>query len=417
MTEHDSEHEELLALRAEVSRLRAGRWRAPLSITLIILGCVLAPVSVVGVWAATEVTNTDRYVHNMAPLIGEPAVQAALTTQITSAIMGKVNVQGLAGQAASELSQHDLPRMSTLVQNFSGQITDAVSGFVHSAVARAVASPAMTTAWVQTNRTAHAELVKVLSGQGSKSVNVTDGKVTLSLGPLITQALQYLGTHGLSFVSKIPAPNPTFTLFTSPELSKAQAGYRLVSTLKWVLPMLALVLLTAGILVARRTRRALAGAGLGLAASMLVLGVALAIARVVYLNSVPQSVLPSDAAGVLYDALIRFLRESLRVLIVIGLVVALGAYLTGLAPTAVRIRGAFVRWFGWLRSRGPATGPVGAWIGTYKNVLRVGAVALAALIFVFSLPATLTLVIWLVVVLLLLLALIEVLGAPAHAPE
>jgi hypothetical protein len=39
------------------------------------------------------------------------------------------------------------------------------------------------------------------------------------------------------------------------------------------------------------------GAGLGLAASTLVLAIGLLIARATYLNSVPPSVLPGDAAG------------------------------------------------------------------------------------------------------------------------
>jgi len=42
-----------------------------------------------------------------------------------------------AGVTDHDVSQDGLPRLSTLVQNFSGQITDAVSGFVHSVAARA----------------------------------------------------------------------------------------------------------------------------------------------------------------------------------------------------------------------------------------------------------------------------------------
>src|SRR6202035_4591423 len=111
----------------------------------------------------------------------------------------------------------------------------------------------------------------------------------------ITQVKETLTARGLGFAAKIPTVNATFPLFEAPNLAKAQQGYRLITTLRWLLPFLALALLAAGIWVARRHRRALIGAALGLSASMLVLAAALLIARAIYLNSVPQSVLPADA--------------------------------------------------------------------------------------------------------------------------
>src|SRR5215471_21718144 len=52
-------------------RRRPG-WRAPVATVLIVVGCLLAPVSVLGVWAANQVSNTDRYVATIEPLIHEP---------------------------------------------------------------------------------------------------------------------------------------------------------------------------------------------------------------------------------------------------------------------------------------------------------------------------------------------------------
>ena len=91
----------------------------------------------------------------------------------------------------------------------------------------------------------------MLSGQGNSSVSVTNGQVTIALGPFIDQAKQTLSQRGLTFVDKIPPVNPTIALFEAPDLSKARSAYRLVSTLKWVLPILSLVLLAAGVYAAR----------------------------------------------------------------------------------------------------------------------------------------------------------------------
>src|ERR1700733_1342932 len=395
--------------------------RGRVAAVAIILGCVLAPVSVIGVWAANQVSNTDRYVANVTPLIGNPAIQAALSTKITAVITKQLDVDGLVNQAATQLANSNATRLSTLLKNFSGPISSGVDGLVGTAVSRAVASPAMARVWVAANRTAHAGVVKVLSGQGNGAVGVVNGQVTISLGPFITQAEQALTQQGFSLAGKLPAVNPTFALFEAPDLSKAQSAYRLLNTLKWVLPFLSLALLAAGIYIARGRRRALLGAALGLSASMLVLGAALAIARGIYLNSVPQSTLPADAAAALYDTFIRFIKDGLRLLLLVGLVIAAGAFLTGPSSAAVRARRAVTSGVDWLRTRterrGVDLGPVGTWTAAHKRVLQIGVIAVAALIFVFWGQPTLAVAIWIVVLLLVALGLIELIGGRTGGAE
>ena len=353
----------------------------------------------------------------MAPLIDQPPIQQALSAKITTAITTELNVKGLEAQAAAQLDQANLPRLSALLRNFSGPISSGVDSLVSSAVTRVVSSPAMARVWTQANRTAHAGLVKVLSGQGNSSVSVVNGQVTIALGPFIDQAKLQLSQRGLTFVDKLPSVNPTIALFEAPDLSKAQSGYRLVSALRWVLPFLALALLAAGVFAARGRRHALIYAALGISGSMLVLAAALAIARGIYLNSVPQSVLPSDAAAAAFDTLVRFIKQGLRVLLAAGLVVAAGAFLTGPSAAAVRIRQAAGSGIGWLRERaelaGLRTGPVGAWTGAHKRLLRIAAVVIAVVIFVFWGQPTLAVTIWIVILLLVALGLIELIGSRA----
>ncbi len=430
----EDEREELERLRAEVAGLRSGQaqtggkrgkrpggWRAPVSALLIVLGCILAPISVLGVWGANQVGNTDRFVANMSPLITEPPIQHALSAKITAQITSRLDVPAVTNQAAAQASAAHLPRIATLLHTFSGQIASAVNSAIATAVARVVESPAMAAVWTHALTAAHSGIVRVLSGQGGGAVDVVNNQVVLNLGPLITQAKAQLSAQGLTIVNNIPNVSATFPLFEAPNLAKAQQGYRLTQTLKWVLPFLTLLLLALGVYVARGHRRALIGAALGLAASMLVLGIALSIFRVIYLNSVPKNVLPSDAAGALYDTLIRFIRQGLRVLLVVGLVIAAGAFLTGPSVTAVRTRKAVGSGIDWLRTRGEQagvrTGPVGEWTGAHKNLLRVGAIVLVGLIFVFWGQPNVALVISLVVVLLVLLGLIELIGGRPAAPR
>ncbi len=421
-----SERAELERLRREVAELRthpaapARRrrrigWRTPVASLLIVLGCLLAPLSVVAVWTANQVADTNRYVENVAPLIHEPAVQRALTDRVSTAISTQLNVTALAADAAGALTQRGLPRVGELLRNFSGTLAGAVNGFIHSTVAKIVASPQMAQLWVRVNRSAHAQVVKALSGQGGGAISVSNGEVVLGLGPFIDQVKADLAARGLTVVRALPPVNPTFTLFSAKYLVRAQTLYRVLNTLKWALPIITLVLLAAGVYVARGHRRALVGAGLGFAASMLILGAALAIFRGVYLGNLPSHV-SADAAAVLFDTLIRFIKNGLRVLLVVGLIVALGAFFTGPSVTAVRTRNAFSAGLGWLRATGERaglrTGPVGRWTYAHHTGLRIAAVAIAALVFVFWGQPTVAVAIVIVAILLVVLALIELIGRP-----
>jgi uncharacterized membrane protein SirB2 len=428
------ERAELQRLRSEVADLHdhppgpppSGRrthlgWRGPVATVLIVVGCLLAPLSVFAVWTANQVSSTDRYVANVEPLIHDPSVQRALTDKISAEIDARLNVKGLTTQAAGALTQRGLPRVGALLNNFSGQLASAVYGFIHTQVAKIVASQQVANLWIQVNRQVHAQLVKALSGQSNGAVTISNNQVVLNLGPFINVVKRDLANRGFTVINRLPNINPTLALFSAKYLVKAQQGYRLLNDLKWALPILTLVLLGLGVYIARSHRRALIGAGLGLAASMAILGVGLTIFRGVYLNSVPPAVLPADAAAVLYDTLIRFIRDGLRVLLVVGLIVAIAAFFTGPSVTAVRTRGAFERGFAWIRSSGEhaglSTGPAGRWTYTHRKALRVTAVAIAALVLVFWGQPTWVTALVIAIVLLIVLGLIELIGRPPAQPQ
>jgi hypothetical protein len=119
---------------------------------------------------------------------------------------------------------------------------------------------------------------------------------------------------------------------------------------------------------------------------------------------------------VLYDTIVRFLRLGLRTILVLALVVAGGAFLTGQSVTAVRTRQGLAGAIGWLQGgaehAGLRTGPVGTWVGANKRALRITVVAAAALALVFWGRPTGKVVLGLTLALLIALAVIEFLGRP-----
>jgi hypothetical protein len=242
------------------------------------------------------------------------------------------------------------------------------------------------------------------------------------MAPFIQTVKQQLTAAGFTLAARIPEVNASFTLFQSDSITRARSAFNLLNTLGVWLPVIVLILIVLGVYVARDHRRALVGAGLGVALGMLVLALGLAIFRSIYLNGVPADVLPHDAAAVLYDTIVRFLRAGLRTVLVLGLVVAAGAFLTGQSVTAVRTRESLARAIGWLQGgaeqAGLRTGPVGGWVHRHKRALRIGAVVAASLALVFWSRPTGKVVIGLALALLVALAIIEFLGrAPQPTAE
>jgi hypothetical protein len=434
----ERERTELERLRVEVADLRSqvqprgggagrpaaraggrGRWRTLVASLLIVVACVLAPLSVVAVWTRNQVTNTDRYVATVTPLASDPAIQAAIADQITAQVFRYIDVQGLTTQAVDALVAQGLrPELADRLGAFAVPIANGVQSFTRSQVGKVVASDAFADAWIQANRVAHDELVAALTGQGGGAVTVANDTVSLNLAPFIQTVKARLVEAGFSVAARIPEVNASFVLFQSQDITRARSAFNLLNTLGVWLPILALVLLALGVYVARDHRRALVGAGIGVAVGMVVLALALAVFRSVYLDAVPATVLPHDAAAVLYDTIVRFLRLGLRTILVLALVVAAGAFLSGTSATATRTRQGLAGAIGWLQGSaehaGLRTGPVGTWVEANKRALRITAVAAAALALVFWGQPTGKVVLGLTLALLAALAIIEFLARPAH---
>lgn len=123
------------------------------------------------------------------------------------------------------------------------------------------------------------------------------------------------------------------------------------------------------------------------------------------------------AAAALFDTLFRFIKDGLRLLLVVGLLVAIGAYFTGPSAVAVRTRAWLASLFGRLRRAGAVsglrTGPAWRWTYQHRTGLRIGAAA-AGLIFVFW-PSAVSAIV-LAVILLLMFGFIELIGRPSVAP-
>jgi hypothetical protein len=424
--------DELAQLRAENERLRAmiagkeppagrprrhrrvGRWTA--ATVLLLIGCLLLPVSAIAVWARTAIFNTDRYVATVAPLARDPAIQNAVADRITNAVFTAIDIEGFAGRAIDGLVAQGAPPELALLRQ---PMVNGVRSFTRAQVYNVVSSDVFARAWEQANRVAHDALVSALKGTKGGTIEVSNGTVSVNLGAFIALVKPQLVAAGVPFAERIPAVNLSFPIVQSDKIPRIQRAAGLLDTLAVPLAIFALLLLAAAVWVAPRHRRMLAIAGFGTAAILLLSLGALAAGRSYYLGHLPQGSSP-DAAAVVWDTLTRQFILRLQTVVVVGLVVALGAWVTGPGRLAQALRTGANRLIIWSRAGaarlGWRPGPVDRWVAAHVVALRVGALILIVAVYALWTMPTGTVVIWLTVALLILVAVVEFLRRGADLP-
>jgi hypothetical protein len=431
---------EVARLRGEVARLErelqataaaptpstnrgGGWWRVPIIAICLILVGVLAPLSILATWAHDEVSDTERYVETVAPLADSPEVQAAVTTRLTARIVGLIDVQAVTKDAIDALQQRGLPpRAVASLTALTPPLASGVESFINNQVSRLVASQEFADAWEQANRVAHTQMVAILTGQTGGAVEVNGDSVQLNLAPVIDAVKQRLEDAGFALASRIPAVTTEITLFQSADLAKAQTAFRLLDQAARALPIIALILLGVAVVVSTRRRHTLTIGAIVIAASMVLLGAALNFFRIAYLDAIPTDRLPADAAGVIFDQLVEFIRLNLRALLVISLAVAFVAWVSGPEGAPVRVRQGTRRALDSVRHRrdsaGLGTGPVGAFLYRNHTPVRVAVLGGAVLVYVLADHPTGAWTLGVVVVAGLILLVVELLaGGPEAATE
>ena len=208
---------------------RTGWWRPWVAGVLITIGALLAPLSIVATWAHDEVSDTDRYVATVAPLGSDPAVQNAIIDRITTEIFARLDVKAVTNEAVDALAAQGLPpRVADSLRALSTPLANGVRSFVTERVTRIIKSPEFDDAWVAANREAHTQLVAVLTGEGTDTVNVTGNTVSLNLAVVIDTVKAQLVNAGFELADRIPEVNAQFTIFESADLAKAQNGFSLL---------------------------------------------------------------------------------------------------------------------------------------------------------------------------------------------
>ena len=278
--------------------------RGLVALVCLALFVLLAPLALIAVSVRVTLLDTDRYVDTVAPLADEPAVQDAVAVALTDAIIARSG----AGAAAAGILRRT----------------------VEPAARSVVASDEFAAFWSAANRTAHPDVVAVLTGDDGTVLREQDGQVVLDAGPLVAEVAEGLAEQGIEVPARVTGATEGIevVIVSSDQLTAAQEIVDLLNRLAFWLPVAVLVALLVAILAAPDRWRGVRRAGLGLALGMALLLALIYVGRELYLDALQASV-SEDLAAVLFDGVIGYPRNAAVVLLGLGLLVAAAGFLLG----------------------------------------------------------------------------------------
>jgi hypothetical protein len=376
----------------------AAALRSNAVVLLLVLGTLCMTLAPVTIWGRNLVLNTDRYVKILTPVASNPGVQNLVIKAVDKQFTDNIDVSSVVTQT--------LPPAAAVL---AGPIEGAVSGLVNTVVTRFVQSPAFKTLWIQINRVAHTQLVYLLTGKnptnGALTITSND-QLVLQLAPIVEQVKAQLVSAGLTVASKIPVVGATINIAQVKGFTSARKAVHWLNTIADVLPWLGLAFFGGAIATARRRRRAVMTSAFCTAGAMVLVGVLLLVGRNIYLNNVNPAVVPHDTAKFLFDTLVRYLRDGLRIIFVLALLVALAAWLSGPSRRAVAFRERS-------RTDGDAAlahlgrGPVGRATVEHVTAFRVTVIVVPVVAAIFLTSLTLTSILVTAAVIAILLLAVE----------
>jgi hypothetical protein len=379
------------------------RGRAVTAMVLIVVASLLLPFAGLTVWIRNMMLSTDRYTTTIGPIAKDPVVQEAVATKVSLAVANELDIAQRAKAA--------LPPKAEFL---AGPIATGATQLVQTATLKIVQSSQFQTLWEQANQRAHDQLVGALTGRDSKHLKNDDGKVVLQLGPLAVKVAEQLKRIGVGLPSDINVSrmNVRFVLIDSADLKSVQSYTNILDKLAWVLPILAILLYGIAIAIAPKKRVAVARTGIGITVAMVVAVVGYGLLRTVYLDSLPGPG-KHEAGAIIFDTVTRYVQRGFRILLVVGVLVWLIAWLAGPSRPATAVRRQWNRMFD-RGDREGAAGPVNQWVADHVGMLRGLLLAVLGLVLIAWQNPTGKVVLLLVVIGLVGLVVIQLLAAGVH---
>jgi hypothetical protein len=288
-----------------------------------------------------------------------------------------------------------------------------------------LSSPQAYDLWLKVNEVAHEKIVALLRGDTTNAY-IQGSDVKLNTLPLISQVLVWLdgklpGALGTRFSPPVIAPATPpdeaiqqvsawtgrtlpadfgqVTLLQNDSLGAAQTAVRWFDTLVWVMLVVTILLIAVTIWLSRHRRRTLIELGIGVAIALILTYVITKQGS----DAIVSNIVSGGGLGAVRDVVSASLEPLTNLtiwVVVIGVIVAVAAWLSGRHDVQVAVVTAGKR-----VARAPedavvAESPITVWVERYAHWLRIAGVVAGVILLLFATSSWLGILLWVVVILL-----------------
>jgi hypothetical protein len=208
---------------------------------LVVLGSVLAFLSVFAIWVERQALNTNDWVDTSGKLIQNEEVRAAVGGYLIDQLYENVDVE----QELEEILPGETKQLA-------GPVSGGLRQVAGTGAEKVLQSTTAEGLWKDANRAAHEQLLAVLENK-KEAVSTAEGDVTLNLGSLVTNLADQVGI-GAKLAEKLPPDAGQVTILRSDQLKTAQDIAVGIKGLALVLSLLTLLSLGLAIYLSRDGR-------------------------------------------------------------------------------------------------------------------------------------------------------------------
>jgi hypothetical protein len=296
---------------------------------LLVVGGVLLFLTSFAVWVNRVALNTNQFVDTSSDLVQDDTIRKAIATRAVDELYANVDVQAAIEERLADISKDAKPA--------AAPAAGALRQYAPLLLERALGQPALQSVWRTTLRHTHEQLVNVLEEKGT-TVSTQEGVVTLDFRPFILETAERVGLRD-EVAKRLEPGAAQVEVLRSNELDAAQAGFELLKTLAWFLPVVMLLAFGLALFLARdRRRKTLRDIGLVIAAAAVVGLVAVKLIGDYIVNSLAVDTETRAAGHDAWNIVTSLLRSSLDWQIAIGVLVVAAAWLAGPRPYALAVR-------------------------------------------------------------------------------
>ena len=299
---------------------------------LVVLGVLLVMVSLLANFVRREALDRDTFRDTSQQLIANDDIRNQVAAAMVDQLYANVDVAGV-------LQQRLPDNLQSLAAPLAGIGREAIDRGARELLAR----PRVQTLFVDASSLAQTQVKRVLEDDTPR-LETTNGNVVLDLRPLVVRLGDRFGFLG-DLEQQLPPNAAQITLMKADNLGTAQTvtqGLKVVANWIWIPAILAWAI--ALWLVPGRRRREVRAIGIGL----IIAGIALLVIRRLAGSYLVDNLAQSDSVRPAVSAFWRILSDGLAeaawVVVVVGVIAALGAWITGGGTRARRFRHTLGPW-------------------------------------------------------------------------